>query len=168
MADHAKAFSPPTVSFSQPKAGFRFFVASCYQPQSYPTQRQHAALRIFYPENLSFFCYGGCSGIDPGVVGFLAMDHPRLPAALDLPTHSYRPPGSFQPKWSACFSVASATTVSLSGIHYRTNLWPALLSHPRRSFLLNSNGSSTPGLFHSRAAGTWLAAAVCLAFGMCC
>ena len=75
LADHAKLFSPPTVSFSQPMAGFRFFVAGCYQPQSYPAQRQHAALRTFYPENLPFFCYDGCSGIGLGVVGFLTMDH---------------------------------------------------------------------------------------------
>ena len=168
MADHAKVFSPPTASFGQPTADFRFSASSSHQPPGYLALRQHAAFRIFYPKSPPFFCYGNCSGIDLGAAGISAVDHPRLPAALDLPTHSYRPPGSFQPKWPACFFVTFATTVTLSGTHYRTNLWPGLLSHPRRSFLLNSIGLGIPGLFRSRAAGTWQAAAACLVSGMYC
>jgi hypothetical protein len=99
-------------------------------------------------------------------VGSLAMDHPQLPVALDLPTHNYLPLGSSRPKWSACFFVTSATRVSPSGTHCRTKQWPMHLSHPHRSFLYCSTGLSIPGLFRYRAAGTWRAAAVGLVSGM--
>ena len=167
-ADHAKVSSPPTVSFGQPTADFRSFAfGSCRLPNCLAL-RLLAAFRIFYPESPPFFCYGDCSGIDLGAAGISVADHLRLPAALDLPTHSYRRPGSFQPKWPACFFVTFATTVTLSGTHYRTNLWLEPLSLLRRSFLSNSTGSDIPGLFHSRAAGTWRAVAACLVSGMYC
>ena len=122
-ADHARAFSPPTFSFGQPMADFRSFAfGSCQLPDCF-AQRLLAAFHIFYPESLPFFCYGDCSGIDLGEPGILVVDHLRLPAALDLPTHSYQQPGSFQPKWPACFFATFATTVILSSTHYRTRQW---------------------------------------------
>ena len=151
----------PFSSFGCPTAELRFSAFGFRRLLSYLALRLLAAFRIFYPENLPFFCDDGCSGIDLGAVGFLTMNHPRLPVALDLPMHSYPPPGSFRPRLPACFFVTFATTVSLSGIHYRTKLWPAPLLLLRKSFLYCSTGLGIPGLFHYRAAGTWGAAAVC-------
>ena len=167
-ADHAKVFSPPIASFGQPTAVFRFFVFGFRRLLNCLALRPLVAFHIFYLENLPFFCYDGCSGIGLGAAGFSAMDRPRLPVASDVPMRSYPPPGSSRPKLSACFFVTFATTVSLSGIHYRTKLWPAPLSHLHKSFLYCSTGSGIPGLFRYRAAGTWRAAAVCLASGMYC
>ena len=102
-------------------AAIRFFASGFRWRRNYPAPRLLAADHTSDPENLPFFCYDGCSGTNFGPVGFLANGHPRLPVASDLPTHSYQPPESFRPKLSACFSVAFATAVSLSGIRCRTN-----------------------------------------------
>ena len=89
-ADHAKVSSPPIASFGQPRADLRSFAFGSRRLLNCLALRLLAAFRIFYPESPPFFCYGDCSGIDLGAAGISAVDHLRLPAALDLPTHSYR------------------------------------------------------------------------------
>ena len=149
-------------------AAIRFFASGFRRRRSYPAPRQLAADHTSDPENLPFFCYAGCPGIDHGAVGLLAPVQLEPPVALGLPMRSYLPHVSSLPKLPACSSAVFATEVNLFCTHCKTKQWPVPRSLLHRSSLWSSTGSGNPGLFHSSAARTGRAAAVCLASGRYC
>ena len=149
-------------------AAIRFFASGFRRHQNYPAPRLLAAGHTSDPENLPFFCYAGCPGIDHGAVGLLAPVQLEPPVALGLPMRSYLLHVSSLPKLPACFFVPFATVVNLFCTHCKTKQWPVPQLPPHRSSLWSSTGSGNLGLFHSSAARTGRAAAVCLAFGRYC
>ena len=149
-------------------AAIRFSASGCRWHQSSLAQQQLAVDRTFDPGILPFFCCAGYPGIDLGAVGSFVPVQPEPPVALGLPRRSYLPHVSSLPKLPACSSAVFATEVNLFCTHCKTKQWPVPRLPPHRSSLWSSTGSGNPGLFHSSAARTGRAAAVCLASGTYC